>query len=227
MLSPDDYKCESRNGIFLCVPNTNDVYSLYRVLQDRLRLVAGTMAAHRPDVPKSLSTLIVDGRPGPTTALAAQVVLAAMHQLAPLPTELLPILSDTAPGDEIIRLVSQHADAVLTYVDQTLTRYPNILQPQVQPLAPLKPAKEPITKVAFVAAGGATLLLGGLLFAIGRAQKASDGRQDRSHFLPEPTEEELAALEAQEAEQGDDDDDAGADAGDADNDNDNDANKDD
>lgn len=201
MLSSEQYKCETRNGVYVCIANTNQSLGLYSVLQERLRAVAGTMAAHRADIPKSLSTLEVDGRIGPTTALAAQVVLAALNQLVALPLELLPVLSDTAAGDEIIRLVAQLADGVLGYIDQTLTQYPNIMQPQVQPLAPTPPKKQkkPIPKLAWGVAAGATAMFGGLILILGRAQKASDGRQDRSQFLPEPTDEEAAALEAEEA----------------------------
>jgi hypothetical protein len=209
MLNPTDFKCETRNGVFVCAANTYDSLALYRTLQDRLRAVSGTMAQYRNDVPKSLSTLEVDGRIGPTTALAAQVVLAAMHQLVPLPADLLPILSDTASGDEIITLVSQHADAVLTYIDQTLIAYPTILRPQVQvpPPAAKKPA---ISKAGWAAIGGGVLMIGGLLLVAGKTQKATDGRDDRSRFLPDPTDEELAQEAAEdEADEDDGDGDEG------------------
>lgn len=214
MLNPTDLKCETRNGVFVCVANTHESLALYRTLQDRLRYVAGTMAMYRNDVPKSLSTLDVDGRIGPTTALAAQVVLAAMHQLVPLPDDLVPILSDTASGDEIIQRVSQNADAVLTYIDQTLIAYPTILRPQVQAPTPPPAKKPPISKLGWAAVGGTVLTIGGLLLIAHRAQKATDGRDDRSRFLPDPTDEELAAEAADEAAEADEAADVDAEASD-------------
>lgn len=193
MLNPNDYKCTTRGNIFICAANTHQALAIYQVLQDRLRIVASTMAAYRNDVPKSLSTLTSDGRVGPTTALAAQVVLAALGQLVPLPADLQPILSAQARGDEIITLVAQQADVILSYIDTTLTQYPNIMRPQQQ-MQTVPPAKKPKFPVAgWIAFGSGLLTVGGLVLVARSSQKASSGKEDRSAFLPEPTIEEQEA----------------------------------
>jgi len=199
MLDVTDYKCETRYGIYLCAANTNATLGVYNALQDLLRLVGGTMATYRTDVPKSLSTLETDGRIGPTTALAAQIVLAAFNQLVPMPADLLPILSDTSTGDEIIRVVARQADLVLAYLNQTLLLYPSIMRPPAPAAPPVAPKKPKISTLGWVGLGGAVVTIGGLVL-IGRGvQRATDGKGDRSQFLPDPTPEEQAAAAAEDA----------------------------
>ncbi len=202
MLLDNDYKCELRNSVYFCAANTNQSLGLYQTLQERLRVVATTMASYRQDVPRSLATLTSDGRIGPTTALAAQVVLAAFHRLVPMPEPLLPILSDSATGEEIIRLVAQQADLVLAYIDDTLIKYPDIMRPQ-QLRVPQVTKRPGMSKAGWLAVGSAVIVTGGLLLVARSSQRASDGKNDRSQFLPPPTPDELAEMTAEDDESDD------------------------
>lgn len=185
MLPAGSATCSTTNGVFFCMPKTPAALDAYEALQDRVRIVVSTMAQAGRQVPQGLTTLISDGRIGPTTAIGVQLVLAVLATVASTPTALAPVLDPTAAPDALIATIAANADDALAYIDATLMTYPDVVKQPTQTQIVTQVLKQTLLTKQNVIAGlvglGAVGGMGMLLYGL---HKRRDGRHDSSGMLP-------------------------------------------
>ena len=180
-----DFDCSSLHNVYICKAKSADATSTYSELQTRVRYVSSLMAKIRSDVPPTLTTLVVDGRPGPTTALGAQMVVAAFSRTVPVPPELAPLIDGTPlPGNELITLVATQAPEILAYMEDVITNHPDALQALV--VERIKQmVVNPISLKSVLLVVGGTLVVIGAVYAGRKMEEQRSGLLDQSHFLPD------------------------------------------
>lgn len=183
-----DFACSSLHNVYICKAKTPTATSTFIELQTRVRDVAAALAKVRTDVPPTLTTLVIDGRPGPTTALGAQMIVAAFNRTVPVPAELTPLISAGAGGDELIKLVAAQAAEITAYINGVIKDHPEALHAliveRVTKLIEQQANPLPLKTVLLVAGG--TLLVIGAVYAGRKMERQRAGLEDQSHFLPEP-----------------------------------------
>jgi hypothetical protein len=178
-----DFACELRSGIVLCVGLTPEVASTYKVLQLQIKRLLPQI----PGPPKV--EIIVDGIIGPSAALGLQMIVARISQGQPGVLRELGALI-YAPAEQTIIGIAQHADMLTGYIDQILVRDPDAVRspPQAippQPEDPIAFAKRVFTKKRLIASGVTLAGLAGLAAVASASDSRALGRVDRSGFLPE------------------------------------------
>jgi hypothetical protein len=151
--------------LWICVPQTQNALATVKDLQTMIRVISAQMAqSGRLDVPPDLTTLAVDGRIGPTTALGAQFITAAFAASVPPPPEVGAILERGISAEEAVGRVASAADALDAYFSNTLANFPSAVanQPTMVVQAPVRRVP---TAQAAVAGVGSVALIGGLLSA--------------------------------------------------------------
>ena len=185
-----DFDCSSLHNVYICKAKLPTATSTFIELQTRVRDVSALMAKARLDVPPTLTTLVVDGRPGPTTALGAQMVVAAFNRTVPVPAELAPLISgEPLPGNELITLVARQAPEIVAYINDVIKNHPNALQALIVERIQQQIVNPISLKSVAMVAGGALLIIGGV-YAFRKMERQREGLEDQSHFLPDAPDED-------------------------------------
>lgn len=182
-VSGTDFDCSSLHSVFICKATQPLATTAYTLLQKQVKYVATEMAKVRTDVPATLSTLVVDGRVGPTTALGAQVVLAAFQRTVPLPESLAPVLAPGASTEDAVTSVAVLAPEITAYIAGVLKDHPEALRALVVEKV-IDKWKSRISLKAMLIAGGGIAALVGVAIIARKMERQRAGVEDGSHFLP-------------------------------------------
>ncbi len=191
-----DFACDNLHGVYVCQVKAGSMAATAKQafvdLQTLIRKVSSLLATVRTDVPPGLTTIIVDGRPGPTTALGAQMIVAAFGRTVPVPPALAPLVTAGTPDQDIIKLTAANAAEINSYINDVITNHPEALRAlQVDAGAHAVANAAGVPQISLQTLG---LITGGVLLVVGgvylfrRMEREHAGLDDKSYMLPESDE---------------------------------------
>lgn len=191
-----------QHGVATCSAKSPTADAIYGALAVRVRVALGQMA--QAGVPSTIQEITIGPTIGAAFTLACQNIVGLLVYVAPPPPSLQPLLSPNVAPHELVAVVGNHADDIMSYIDQTLMAKPDafaavvaaVQHAQQNPAPPMgSPAQQVIapllTKDRLVAIGTSALIVGSLIWFAHSSSKRLSGRVDRSRMLePDPVEYE-------------------------------------
>jgi hypothetical protein len=169
-MQDQDFACYKDGSIYACKAkgaSWETTLTAFKTLQTTVRSISAQMAAAGVlKVPSQLSTLVVDGHVGNTTALGVQFIGAAfMAAVAPDDPEIAFALTPSGNAQGDIEKIATYASEITNYFNYVVTNHPEALSP---PPAVVKEVVE-VEKIIQKQFGTEFRPIGGLVLAAGLA----------------------------------------------------------